>query len=84
MFHSERDKLEAVWREKVRQARLKYQASSEAFNATWGEHFEQRLTADPTLAIQQARRREAADLEEYMHVLKGFSDLVLQGKVPDD
>lgn len=76
--------LENIWRERLRKARLNYEEAAKAFKATWGEHFEERLTADPTFAIQQARRLESDALAEYMRVLKIFSDLVLRGTIPDE
>jgi hypothetical protein len=69
--------LQNIWRERVREARLKYEEASDAFKATWGEHFESRFTADPSLAIQKARELEAQALSEYMRVLKIYSDLIL-------
>jgi hypothetical protein len=74
--------LEDFWRERLREARLKYEEASKAFKATWGEHFEKRLTADPTIAILRARDIEVQALSEYMRVLKIFTDLVVHGKLP--
>jgi hypothetical protein len=81
MAQSKRE-LEDVWRGRLREARLKYEEASKAFKATWGEHFESRLTADPTLAMQQARNIESPALCEYMQVLRVFADLVVHGKLP--
>jgi len=52
--------------------------------ATWGEHFESRLTADPTIAILQARNLESQALAEYMRVIKIFTDLTVHGKLPPE
>jgi hypothetical protein len=76
--------LENIWRERLREARLKYEAASDAFRATWGEHFESRLTADPTLAIEQARDLETAALCEYVRVLRIYTDLTVHGKLPPE
>ena len=54
-----KQELEDVWRERLCEARLKYEEASAALKATWGEHFESRLTADPTIAILQARNLES-------------------------
>jgi hypothetical protein len=67
-----RQELEDVWRERLREARLKYEEAANAFKATWGEHFESKLTADPTIAIQQARNLESQALAEYLRVLDFF------------
>jgi hypothetical protein len=74
--------LEAIWRERLRAARLRYDGAAKAFRDTWGEHLETRLTADPSFAILQARKVESAALAEYMRVLEIFTDLVLHGKMP--
>jgi len=47
-----------------------------------GEHFENRLNDDSNLAIRLARRRESEALQEYVRVLKIFTDMVLSGKEP--
>ncbi|PWU05908.1 MAG: hypothetical protein C5B51_13565 [Terriglobia bacterium] len=79
----ERQELENLWRGHLREARVRYEEASRLFRATWGEHFERRLTEDPTFAIQNARQAEVKALNEYVRVLKIFTDLVLHGKVPD-
>ncbi len=76
--------LENTWRERVRASRLRYEAAAKAFRATWGEQFEERLTADPTFAIQQARKLESAALADYVRDLKIFTDLILHDKEPPE
>jgi hypothetical protein len=76
--------LENVWRERLREARLKYEKAFDAFRATWGEHFEGRLTANPTLAIERARAVEPQALCEYVRVLRIYSDLTVHGKLPSE
>ena len=76
--------LEDTWRERVRNARIRYEQAAKTFRATWGEHFEERVTSDPTFAIQQARQVESEALAEYVRVLKIFTDLVIHGKLPPD
>jgi hypothetical protein len=76
--------LEIIWRERLREARLKYEEASDAFRATWGEHFESRLTANPTLAIERARDIETAALCEYVRVLRIYTDLTVHGKLPPE
>ena len=69
----------------MRLERERYTKAQAAFRATWEEHFEKYLTGDdPTLAIQQARRVESQALEEYMRVLKVFTDLVLRARIPTE
>ena len=79
-----KQELQDIWRERVRATRLNYEAASNAFNATWSEHFEERLSSDPTLALQRTRKAESEALAEYMRVLQVYVDLVLHGKIPDE
>ena len=81
MAQSKQD-LENIWRERVRQARARYEEAHAGFRAVWDEHFHERMTADPSFAIEQAHKAETAALRDYMKVLKIFMDLVLHGKVP--
>ena len=74
--------LEDTWRERVKAARVRYDKASREFRSVWGEHFEERLAADPTFAIQLARKHETAALQEYMRALKIYSDLLLRGQMP--
>jgi hypothetical protein len=79
-----KQKLENIWRERVREARLNYEKASKDFRATWGAHFESKLETDPTFAIQHARKVESKALEEYVRALKIFTDLILHNKIPPD
>ena len=77
-------KLEEIWVERVRGARERYREATATFQKVWDENFDIHLAADPTHAIQHARKVESAALNEYVRVLKIFTDLVLNGKVPDE
>jgi len=63
-------------------SRLKYEEAAKSFKATWGEHFESRLTADPTHAIERARNLDSQALSEYMRVLRIVADLTVHRKLP--
>jgi hypothetical protein len=84
MSSPSRQELEEIWRQRVREARLRYEEACAAFRSTWGEHFETGLSADPTHAIQEARKVESQALAEYVRVLKIFTELVLRGEAPRD
>jgi hypothetical protein len=79
-----RHELERIWLEKVRQAQKQYAAALRQFKDVCGEELDVHLTSDPTLAIQKARQADMQALEEYMRVLKIFTDLVLRGKIPPE
>jgi hypothetical protein len=79
-----KQELENIWRERVREARLLCEKASADFRGTWGAHFEQELEADPTFAIQHARKVESKALAEYVRTLRIFTDLILHNKMPPD
>jgi hypothetical protein len=76
--------LERIWREKLRTARDRYREATVAFQKTWDENFDLHLAVDPTHAIQQARKIESEALDQYVRVLKIYTDLVLHGKIPEE
>ena len=71
-----------LWRERLRTARRRYQETAKEFAATWGEHFQMHLIPDSSHAIRQARRVESKALEEYVRVLKIFTNLFVRGEIP--
>jgi hypothetical protein len=82
-----RAEMEAIWRERLSVCRVTYQKAQAEFQATFQEHLNDiadGLSADPSFAIRQARQRETAALEEYMKVLRVFTDLFVYGKLPPE
>ena len=76
-----KQELENIWRERVRNARLRYEETGKASDAIWEEHFGMTPTPDSSNAIQ-ARRIESQAFREYMRVQGIFTSLVLKGEVP--
>ncbi|MGA7234856.1 MAG: hypothetical protein WBY44_04210 [Bryobacteraceae bacterium] len=82
-----RSELERLWRKRVGQAHEQYMFEAKICKALLAERvetFPNILPPDPdgTLALHQAFQRESGALNEYMRVLKIYTDLVIQGKTP--
>lgn len=71
-----------LWRERLRDARRRYQETAKEFAATWGGHFQMHLIPDSSHAFRQARRVESQALKEYVRVLKIFTSLAVRGEDP--
>lgn len=79
--------LELSWHKRVSQARERYVFKAKLCNlllAELTETFPKILRSDPdsTLARHQVLQREFEALQEYMRVLRIYTGLVTQGKVP--
>ena len=82
---SDRQALENLWRERVKSARLRLE-----FARNYVAELQQDLRAgaipspDGAFAYQQALRAETAALAEFRRVLQVFTDLTIDGKIPDE
>ena len=82
---SSRIELEEVWRTRLKAARERYLDSLKEF---------QRLTSeagsglmqhpDGVYVLQRAGEYERRELHEYLRILRIFTDLVMEGKEPDE
>ena len=77
--------IEDLWRSRVETARARCNAASAQFNNVI-EEFQKGVYAMPDggLAISVARREESAAREEYMRVLRIFTDLLTKSKLPEE
>jgi len=72
-----------IWRARLEESRVVYEQATAHFTAVLSEQKLRPIPAtDGALAIRQARLNESAAREEYMKVLKIFTDLVLSDKTP--
>lgn len=71
--------VEALWRERVRQAELNYTQASATAARIQKEYAEQPHTSDDHFALQQALRIEEETRQEYMHVLHLLTRLLVAG-----
>ena len=72
-----------MWRERVSEARLRYQKACTASRAAW-EDFRDHGGEDRDAVVRNARELELAATKEYRQVLKAFTGLVLHGKIPEE
>lgn len=87
MDHREPDRaqLEEIWGTRLKETRIAYQFATANFAKVLSEQ-NQGLTPAPdgSLALRQARLQESAARNEYMRVLRIFTELVVSGKLPND
>jgi hypothetical protein len=77
--------LEQAWQTRVRVAKQRYEESSREFIRLAGDLKNGRYQPpDCSEVLRQARQRECFALDEYMRILQIFSDLVVNGKLPED
>lgn len=76
--------MEDLWRCRLQQAQERHKLAVETARKVTLENT-QRLSESPdsSLALHQVHAQESAALEEYMRVLKIFTELVVNGKMPD-
>jgi hypothetical protein len=83
--HGSRQELEALWRERIKSARTKYDlALAETRGVLAGPNGGFGLAPDHSTAVRNALLRESAARNEYMQVLRTFTDLLVYGKIPED
>jgi hypothetical protein len=83
-----RGELEAAWRERLDHTLTRYREKSAITRLLMTERLalplSERPDPDGGFALDQALRRESEARREYKRVLTIFSDLILQGTVPDE
>ena len=73
----ERQEVEDLWRRRLADAKLRLDFAGECVNEA------QRDDISPDGARERALRAQNVALAEYTRILRSFSDLVLDGKIPD-
>jgi hypothetical protein len=82
---ADRNALEEVWRQRLNTARLRLE-----FARNYVAELQQDLRAealpppDGAFAYQQALRSESNALSEFRRVLQVFTELTVDGKIPDE
>ncbi len=74
--------LEDQWARRVREALSKYRVAVEEFDRAVLDYG--LAEPDGSFAVQQARIRQSAALDQYLRVLGTFTELVMSGKVPEE
>ncbi len=85
MGRSDRAALEALWRRRLNDARMRLSFARNYANEVQ-QDFSTGYTSEPQehYALEKALRAEMAALSEYARILAIFSDLMLHGKIPPD
>jgi len=79
-----RTELEQVWRTRLNESRTRYDLSVTQCRKVVEEQNQFPMPApDGSFAVRKALTQESAARSEYMRVLRIFTDLVVQGKIPD-
>jgi hypothetical protein len=78
-----RRQAEAIWRENLRQAEIRYQTASTHTRQLQGDYSGGSIpAADGGFALQRALQFENDARLEYMRVLHTFTQLILHGEQP--
>jgi hypothetical protein len=76
--------LREKWRTRLEQARARHlEASAEFRDVVWKVNSGSTPVADGSHSVLVARMRENAAQNEFMRVLRIFTDLVTEGKLPE-
>ena len=76
-------RLQALWRERVHQAELKYTEASAHAAKVQQEYAREPHTPDGAYALQQALQVENETRQEYMRVLHLLTRLLAAGEIPE-
>jgi CheY-like chemotaxis protein len=79
----DRHELEATWRSNLEQARRRYDAAIGEYRRLLSEMPEGR-PPDPDSELARAREAESDALAEYSRILRTFTRLTIDGKLPED
>ena len=78
-----RQTLEDSWRSRVEEAQARYHKATERYRRLLQEQ-PGRMSHDRKAALALARQAESEALAEYCRVLRAFTELIVNGKVPDE
>jgi len=81
MKNSERRALEALWRDRLQNARIRYQAAKAAVQVA-RELQSDATSPDGSFAFNQALKAESHSLAELKRALEILNDLVNHDKIP--
>jgi hypothetical protein len=80
-----RAELEQVWRNRLNDCRVSYDLSAAQCRKILAEQRQFAMPApDGSFAVRQGLLQESAARNEYIRVLKIFTDLVVHGRIPDE
>lgn len=79
-----REELERLWRDRLADAKLRLDFARNFMKEVQVDFPLNDSSPDHRYAFQRALRVENAALAKYRRVLRIFSELILEGKVPDE
>ena len=80
MEDADRQALGAIWRERLENARTRYEAAQAAVQGAR----ESQLSPDDSFVLDNALRAEHHALTEFKRVTRILNDLVAHGTIPDE
>ena len=83
MEDADRRALGAIWRERLENARTRYEAATATVQGV-REFHPQVPSPDGSFTLDHALRAEHHALAEFKRVLAVFNDLVVNGKIPEE
>ena len=83
MFADAHVAMEAIWRERLENARVRHEAAKAALQVA-RERQSQLTSPDDTFAVDHALRAEHHSLAEFKGLLTIFNGLVVHGKIPEE
>ncbi len=78
-----RKELEEHWRRWLEESQNKYVAATQEYRRLLQQELD-RETSNPDSLLTQAGQAKANALTEYSHVLRIFTDLTVENKIPQD
>ena len=77
-------RTEEIWRDKLRQADIRYQLASVQYRQSQAEFLNGSVSPDGECALRKALRAENEARADYIRVLRLFTQLILHGERPDE
>ena len=78
-----RQTLEDFWRTRVEEAQARYHKATEGYRRLLQEQPDG-MSHDPKGTLAIARQAESEALAEYSRILRAFTELTVNGKVPEE
>ncbi len=84
-LRTSRLEMEDFWRERLEMARIEYDLAYATFVQVVRDQAEWPMPAtEPSAATEKARLQQSRALNKYQRVLKIFTDLTVDGKIPEE
>jgi DNA-binding NtrC family response regulator len=78
-----RKEIEEIWCTRLKDADAAYGLAIKRFTST-PQEYNSLTRPDGSLAVRKVRQQESAARDEYMRILRIFTDLTVHGKIPEE